>query len=179
MAIEPLLELHLADELVDADLLRRLHHAVDFDRPWPQLERLRCPGDALGRTELVEIVVVGIDLLVGNRAVERVLLIATRRIEVLGRIRQIADPLRERHLGRERQRGRAAGGEQGATIEEKVLGGGEAFGNLPPAAANDMHDSSSQMKGALFDYARRSSRTSHTCGRASDAPGWEPRRSAD
>src|SRR5215813_13140669 len=99
------LERHLADEIVDADLLRGLHHAVDLDRPRPQLERLRRLADALARAELVEIVVAGIDLLVGDRPIERVFFITAGGIEVLGRVRQVADALRERNLGRQRQRG--------------------------------------------------------------------------
>src|SRR5438552_19149246 len=57
-------------EVVDAELLLLLHHAVDLDRPRPQLERLRCACDLLRGAELVEIIVVDVDLLLGDGAVE-------------------------------------------------------------------------------------------------------------
>src|SRR5712692_6243122 len=80
VAIEPLLQRHLADEVVDADVLRLLHHAVDLDRPRPQLERLRRLGDGLGGAELVEIVVVVVGPLVGDGTVEQVFLVALERV---------------------------------------------------------------------------------------------------
>ena len=46
------------------------------------LQRLRLLGDALRRIELVEIVVVAVDLLVGDRTVERECLVALGRIEI-------------------------------------------------------------------------------------------------
>jgi len=102
MPIEPLLERHLADEIVDAELLRRLHHAVDLDGPWPQLERLRRLRDRLRRAELVEIVVILIDLLVSNRSIERVVFVASDRIKVLRRVWQVTDALGQRNVRRER-----------------------------------------------------------------------------
>jgi hypothetical protein len=150
MAIEALLQRHLADEFVDPDLLRRLHHAVDFHGPWPQLERLRRLGHGLGRAELVEIVVAGVGLLVGDRPVERVFFIAADRIEIPGRVRQIADALGERKLGRERQCGRATRRQKTAAVQEEVFGRGKAFGDFPPAAANDVHDPPPD-QGAVLD----------------------------
>ena len=50
------------------------------------LQRLRLLGDVLGRVEFVEIVVVAVDLLVGDRAIERVLVVVLGRIEIDGRI---------------------------------------------------------------------------------------------
>jgi hypothetical protein len=66
------------------------------------LQRLRRLGDALARAELVEIVVAGIDLLVGDRPIKGVFFIAAHRIEVLGRVRQVADALGERNFRRQR-----------------------------------------------------------------------------
>ena len=54
-------------------------------------QRLRRRGDDLGRAEFVEIVVVAVDLLVGDRPVERVFLVALGRIEVGGRVRQLVE----------------------------------------------------------------------------------------
>jgi hypothetical protein len=165
VAIEPLLQRHPADQVIDADFQRLLHHAIDLDGPWPQLQRLRRLGDVLARTELVEIVVAEVDLLVGDRPVERVFFIAADRIEIPGRVRQIADALGERKLGRERQRGRGARRQQTAAVQEEVFGRGKAFGDFPPAAANDVHRPSSRSRRSLR-YARNPSRASHGCGRA-------------
>src|SRR5205807_6277496 len=41
VAVKPLLKRHLADQVVEADLLGLLHHAIHLDRPRPQLEGLR------------------------------------------------------------------------------------------------------------------------------------------
>src|SRR6516165_11211295 len=137
MAVEPLLQRHLADEIVDADLLRLFHHSVDFDRPGTQLERLRRFGDAFARAEFIEVVVVGIDLFVGDRTIKREFLIALDGINILGGIGQIADALSER--GSWDQRERAGAHKQAAAVEEQMLRCGKPLGNFPTAAMNDMH----------------------------------------
>ena len=93
-----------------------------------------CVGDFLGRIEFVEIIVMRVDLLVGDRPVERVFLVALGRIEIGGRVRQIGhvgDALRKRGARRQRQRGRAAQ-QQAAAVEEQMLGRGEACGISQP-----------------------------------------------
>jgi hypothetical protein len=138
VAIEPLLQRHPADQVIDADFQRLLHHAIDLDGPWPQLQRLRRLGDVLARTELVEIVVAEVDLLVGDGPVESVILVPRQRIEVPRRIRQIGDPLA---IGKRRDERRGSRRQQeGAAIEEQMLGGGLLLAQFPSAAANDVHD---------------------------------------
>jgi hypothetical protein len=83
--------------IVDADLHRLFDHAVDLHDPWPRVERLRGGGDGFLRAKFVEIIVVAVDLLVGDRPVEHIFLVALGRIKIGGRIGQIGevgDPLR-------------------------------------------------------------------------------------
>jgi hypothetical protein len=150
VAIEPLFQRHFANEIVEPDLLRLLYHAVDLDRPGAQLERLRRLGDVLAHAEFVEIVVVEIDLLFRDRAVERERLVALDRIEILGRIRQVADALRARNARRQHQRGRAGRRQEGAPVEQ-VLRRGKAFRDFPSAAANDVHGDRPPDSGDPFD----------------------------
>ena len=141
VAIEPLLQRHLADEVVEADLLLLFHHAVDLDGPRPQLERLGVAGDLLGGAEFVEIIVVGVDLLVRDGPIEHVLLVALDRIEVGGRIGQVGRRAAPGPSGATSDdRGHSGRRQEGAAIEEQVLGGGVTLGNFPSAAANDMHE---------------------------------------
>src|SRR4029078_7531112 len=139
VAIKPLFQRHLADEIVDTDLLRPLDHAVALARPRPQLERLRRLGDVLAHAELVEIVVAGVDLLVGDRPVEREFIVAPDGIEVLGRIGELAGALGERRIRGERQgkRGEAGPGKKAAAVEEQALRRGKACGNLTVETASD------------------------------------------
>jgi hypothetical protein len=140
MPIEPFLDREFAHEVVDADLERLLHHAVDPDGPGPDLQRLGLAGDVLRRIEFVEVVVVGVDLLVGDRAIELVLLVAFAGIKIDGRVGLVADALGERELRRKAgSRGTGRDRQQRSAIEEKMLGGGAAFGRFPAAAADDVH----------------------------------------
>src|SRR5262249_10156681 len=107
-----------------------------------QLQRLCRLGDRLRRTELVEIVVGGVGRLVGDRTVEHELLVALDRIEILRRLREIADALGLRQRRRERRRSRAGcRGDERAPVEEQRLGRGNVLGKLPATAADDMHQS--------------------------------------
>ena len=65
------------------------------------LQCLRRLGDRLGGAELVEIIVAVVDLLVGDRPVEHIFVVALHRIELGGRIRQVGDALRQRKPGDE------------------------------------------------------------------------------
>jgi hypothetical protein len=56
VAIHPLLQLHLAQQIVDGDGERLFDLAVDGDLPGPHLQGLGGRGDALGGAELIEIV---------------------------------------------------------------------------------------------------------------------------
>ena len=94
MTIEPLLDRELAHEIVDADLERLLDHAIDLYGPGADLQRLGLLGDTLRRIKLVEIIVVAVDLLVGDRTVERERLVALARIEIDGRIGLVGKALR-------------------------------------------------------------------------------------
>jgi hypothetical protein len=91
VTVGALLQRHLADQIVDADLLRRLHHAVDLHRPRPDWQLLRLLGDLFRRIEFVEIIVVAIDLLVGDRPIEDIFLVALGRIEIGIRVWQIGE----------------------------------------------------------------------------------------
>ena len=94
--------------------------------------------EILFESELVEIVVRGVELLVGDRPIERIFLIALDRIEValgsginvgntLGRAVKATSPAR----WRTRQKIAAA--------EKDVFGRGFPFRNFPAAAADHMH----------------------------------------
>ena len=134
VAVGALLQRHLADQFVDADLERLFHHAVDLHRPRPDRQFLRLVGDFLGRIEFVEIIVVRVDLLVGDRPVERVFRVALGRIEIGGRVRQIGqigDALRSAAPGASAKAARAAQ-QQTAAVEEQMLGRGETFGISQP-----------------------------------------------
>ena len=84
------------------------------------------------RAELVEIVVAGVDLLVGHRPVEREFLVALGRIEIRGRVRQVGDALRGGDL-----RATATApphrraGQEGAAVEEQVLRAWRAVPEFP------------------------------------------------
>src|SRR5215469_15277969 len=118
MAIEALLERDLLEEIVDTELLLLFDHAVDLDRPGPKLQRLRGAGNVLGRTELVEIVVVGVDFLVGDGSIEDVFFVAFSRIKILAWIGQIGNALRQRQFRRERDYRSAGRGHEGTTAEK-------------------------------------------------------------
>ena len=81
-----------------------------------------------------------VDLLVGDRPVERVGFVALGRIEIGGRVRQlgeIGDALRQGGAGR--QRNRAGARQKGAAVEHQMLGRGETLRKIPAAAVNDVH----------------------------------------
>ena len=138
MAVEPLLERHLADEVVDRDLERLLDHAVDLHGPGPGLERPRRRGDALRRAELIEVVVVAGELLRRDRPVERVGLVPLRRIEVEGRIGALGE--RRAPPEGEPAGDGAAAGEKRAAVDEHRFGRRLRFRDLPPAPPLDPHD---------------------------------------
>jgi hypothetical protein len=121
--------------------LRLLHHAVDLDGPRPQLERLRRLDDVLARAEFIEIIVAGIDPLLGDGTVEREFFIASDGIKILRRVGQIAHALSERCRGCKRK-GRCRC-KEAAPAEKHVLGRGVPFGYLPSAAANHVHGTTS------------------------------------
>ena len=78
----------------------------------------------------------------------------------------IGDALRQRELGREPDRGRARGGAQeGAAIEEHMLGRGAAFGHFPAAAANDVHGLIPPEFELAKQYGAAGSQASHGYGR--------------
>ena len=81
MAIEPLFEADLLQQIVDVEGQRLLDHPVDLDRPRPQFQRLRLAPDRFVGAELVEIVVGRRIFLVGYRPVEDVALVALGRVE--------------------------------------------------------------------------------------------------
>ena len=146
MPIGALLDAHLANEIVDADLERLFHHAVDLDRPRPRIQRLRRAGDGLLLAEFVEIIIVAVDLLVGDWPVEFVFGVELGRVKIGGRVRQrrdIGDALRLRRHRRQRHgrqgHGRRAADQQLAPVEGKVLGRELALGNFPATAANNVH----------------------------------------
>src|SRR5829696_8871725 len=139
MAVEPLLERHLADEVVDRDLERLLDHAVDLHGPGPGLEGSRRGGDALRRAELIEVVVVAGELLRRDRPVERVGLVRFRRIEVEGRIGALGE---RRALAEGEPAGDgAAAGEKRAAVDEHRFGRRLRFRDLPPWPLLDPHES--------------------------------------
>jgi hypothetical protein len=139
-AIEALLERHLADDVVDPDGLFLFHHAVELHGPGADRQLLRRRDHVLVEAELVEIVVAGCDLLGGNVAVEHVFRVALNRIEICGGVGHVGRSLRE-GARRERTRGGDRGGaaDEGAAIEENMLGGRLRFGDFPAAAADDVH----------------------------------------
>src|SRR5512146_3562056 len=111
-----------------------------------------------------------VDLLVGDRAVELVGVVALGGIEVGGRVGQrgeIGDPLRRSRGGQQGERAGAAR-EKPAAIEKQRFRRGEPFRNFPAAAADDIHGhtlSESKLKG----YGPTSSQASHGCGSADKA----------
>ena len=164
MAIKPLFDAELADQIVDADLDRLFHHAVDLDGPRPDLQRLRLLGDVLARIELVEIVVVAIDLLVGDRAVEGERRVSLAGIKIDGRIGLVGDALRQRDAGSEARRSNARGRtEKRTAVEEQMLRRGAAFWHLPAAAANDVHGPYPS-EWLRKEYGPDGSQASHGCG---------------
>jgi len=89
MAVSPLFQRQLADQIVDADFHRLFHHAVNFHRPWPDGQRLGSSGDRFRGAEFIEIIVVAVDFLVSDRPVERIFLVALGGIKVGAWIRQL------------------------------------------------------------------------------------------
>ncbi len=141
MTIGALFESQFMNEIVDADLHRFLDHAIDFHHPRPDRQRLRGCRDRFRGAELVEIIVVAIDLLVGDRPVERIFLIALGGIKVRTRIGQfggVGNTLCLCGIGHHRERAGATSQKIAAT-ENQMLGRGEAVGYFPAAAANNVH----------------------------------------
>src|SRR5262249_44279223 len=88
-----------------------------------------------------EVVVVTVDLFIGDRTIESVFFVALGRIKVGGRVGQLADvgdTLRLCGVWRHGQRTCAAG-QKTAAIEDKMLWRGETVGHSPTAAANHIH----------------------------------------
>src|SRR5829696_2659015 len=139
MAVEPLLERHLADEVVDRDLERLLDHAVDLHGPGPGFERPGRRGDALRRAELIEVVVVAGELLRRDRPIEGVGLVPFRRIEVEGRIGALGE--RRAPPEGEPAGDRRPAGEKRAAVDEHRFGRRLRFRDLPPAPPLDPHAS--------------------------------------
>ena len=81
MAVEPLFERHLLQQLVDIDGERFLDQPVDLDRPRTDLQRLGVGRDRFLRAELVKVVVGRGQFFVGQRPVERVARVALGRVE--------------------------------------------------------------------------------------------------
>src|SRR5215211_811872 len=139
MAVEPLLDRHLADEVVDADVERLLDHAVDLHGPGPGLQRPGRGGDALRGAELVEVVVVAGELLRRDRPIERVGLVPFRRIEVERRIGALGE--RRAPPKREPAGVGSAAREKRPAVDEHRFGRRLRFRDLPPAPLLDPHHS--------------------------------------
>ena len=139
MAVEPLFEAHLFQQIVDVDGDRLFDHAVDLDRPRPQLEGLRVAPDRLVHPEFVEIIVGRRIFLVGQRPVERVFFAAFCRVK----------PGRRVCIGRQRRREPAETGSQDRSrrqalqeppaIMEHRFAGRRAVPQLPAALPADQH----------------------------------------
>ncbi len=143
MAIEPLLQRHLGEQVIDADGDRLLDLALDRHRPGPQRQRLRVVLDLLAGAEFVVVVVAGGELLVGDRPVELVGLVPLHRIELGGGIgrRLGPGPSGAERAGRQQDR---AGGDslhQPPAIGEHRLGRRGRFRQLPLALDPDLHGS--------------------------------------
>ena len=91
VTVGALFERQLTDQIIDADFHRLFHHAVNLHCPRPDRQRLRGSGDRFRRAEFIEIIVVAVDLLIGDRTIERVFLVALRRIKVGARVRYLAN----------------------------------------------------------------------------------------
>src|SRR6202021_1266278 len=68
MAVDPFLELHLLQQVVDGDGARLGDHAADADAPWALLDLLGAPPDVLVVVDFVIVVVGGGVFLVGDGA---------------------------------------------------------------------------------------------------------------
>ena len=147
MAIDPFLQRHLLQQVVEGDGEGFLHHPVDADLPRPERQFLRGPVDVLVRAELVEIVVGDRLGFRGERAFDRVGRVAPHRIEPgrgvdLRRRRDlrlgvIAHPEHRRR----RQDGAAhpEPGQDSPAVDVGRLVGGGGFGQLPIALALEQH----------------------------------------
>ena len=144
MAQQALLERHLLQEIVDVDGHGLLHHAVEGDGPGPDRQRLSLVVDLLLRAELVEVVVVLDQLLVGHRTIEREAIVVLEWIEPRGRIfRRLSGRLGER--GKRGRRHRGSDGAQAYRLQEAPaivvdrLWRRLALGDFPAALPPDQH----------------------------------------
>src|SRR5262249_39062575 len=94
----------------------------------------------------VEIIVVAVDLLVSDRPIESVFLIAPGGIKISAWIRQVGDvgqTLGVRRIGRQRER-TGGSGQHTPAAEGQMLRRGKTIGDFPTAVANDVHGAGSQ-----------------------------------
>src|SRR5262249_54594340 len=157
-AVSALFKCQLAHQVVDADLYRLFHHAVDLHRPWPDRQRLRGGGDRFRGAELVEIIVVAVDLLVGDRPIESIFLVPLGGIKIGARIRQLGNVGQALSVRRVWRKWDSTGGsgQYPPAAEGQTLRRGKTIGDLPTAAANNIHSAGSQNPRPQTYEARRS-----------------------
>ena len=135
VAVEPFLDLHALDQIVDGDLLRRIAQTVDLHTPRPRLQRGRPVGNVLRHAEFVEIIVVRVDLFRRDGAVELEGLVALGRIEPRGRVFGGACERRQR----QRPADRAGARQHGAAVHEQTFRRRLGLRNFPGLADIDQH----------------------------------------
>ena len=139
MAVEPLFDTHLFEEIVDIERLRLFDHAVDLDRPGPDLQRLCLARNGFVGAEFVEVVVARRVFLIGQRPVELVALVALCGIE-RGRgigIRRPGQATADARCREDRPRRQTL--QEAAAIAEDRLARRGALGQFPAASSSDQH----------------------------------------
>ncbi len=171
VAIGALLQRQFADEIVDADLERFLHHAVDCHRPRPNWQHLRLVGDVLAGAEFVEIVVVAVDRLVGDRTVELVFFVALGRIEIGARVRQLGEVARCAAPSPRPAAGQRAGAPASRLrrLNARCSGVARRSGISQPRRRM-MFIGAHSLESACKSYGRRPSLANHACGRIPVVP---------
>ncbi len=136
VAIDPLLKLHLFQQIIDGDGHLLFDFAVDLDLPRPDLESLRGRRDRLGGAELIEIIVGRVDFLGRHRPSG----ILERRIDLHGiqtrrRIGRAPNPAtRYRRRSTDTQRCNEL-----PPVEKHVLRRRQAFRDFPAVNFLDQH----------------------------------------